>query len=72
MLPLFPHALELLDRRTSENIRESMNVRPGLEVLLDEPQPIRGKRIGLVTNQSAVTSDIRHAVRLLTPVADGS
>jgi uncharacterized protein YbbC (DUF1343 family) len=42
-----------------------MNVRPGLEVLLDEPQPILGKRLGLVTNQSAVTSDLRHAVRLL-------
>ena len=42
-----------------------MNVRPGLEVLLDHPQPILGKQIGLVTNQSAVTSDLRHAVRLL-------
>ena len=42
-----------------------MSVRPGLEVLLDEPQPILGKRIGLVTNQSAVTSDLRHAARLL-------
>ena len=42
-----------------------MSVRPGLEVLLDDPRPIYGKNIGLVTNQSAVTSDLRHAVRLL-------
>ncbi len=42
-----------------------MNVRAGLEVLLDDPRPIAGKKIGLVTNQSAVTSDLRHAVRLL-------
>lgn len=42
-----------------------MTVHPGLEVLLDDPQPILGRKIGLVTNQSAVTSDLRHAVRLL-------
>ena len=40
-------------------------VTPGLEVLLDEPKLLLGKRIGLVTNQSAVTHDLRHAVRLL-------
>src|SRR5437867_12788310 len=42
-----------------------MSVRPGLEVLLDDPRPIAGKRIGLVTNHAAVTSDLRHAVRML-------
>lgn len=42
-----------------------INVRPGLEVLLDNPRPIAGKRIGLVTNHAAVTSDLRHAVRML-------
>ncbi len=42
-----------------------MSVRTGLEILLDDPRPIVGKRIGLVTNQSAVTSDLRHAVPLL-------
>src|SRR5437667_3725103 len=42
-----------------------INVRPGLEVLLDDPRPIAGKRIGLVTNHAAVTSDLRHAVRML-------
>lgn len=42
-----------------------MIVRPGLEMLLDDPRPIAGKKIGLVTNQSAVTRDLRHAVRLL-------
>jgi uncharacterized protein YbbC (DUF1343 family) len=39
-------------------------VSPGLEVLFDEPKVLLGKRIGLVTNQSAVTHDLRHAVRL--------
>lgn len=42
-----------------------MTVRPGLEILIDDPAPIRGKRIGLVTNQSAVTGDLQHAVMLL-------
>ena len=42
-----------------------ISVRAGLEVLLDDPRPIAGKRIGLVTNHAAVTSDLRHAVRML-------
>jgi uncharacterized protein YbbC (DUF1343 family) len=43
-----------------------MTVLPGLEVLVDhEPSRIQGKRIGLVTNQSAVTRDLQHAVKLL-------
>ena len=41
-------------------------VRTGLEVLLsDQPQHIQGQKIGLVTHQSAVTSDLQHAVGLL-------
>ncbi|MBK5259384.1 MAG: DUF1343 domain-containing protein [Thermoanaerobaculia bacterium] len=43
-----------------------MSVRPGLEVLIKEKTKlIEGKKIGLVTNQSAVTSDLQHAVPLL-------
>ena len=43
-----------------------MTVLPGLEVLIDEePWRIQGKRVGLVTNQSAVTRDLTHGVRLL-------
>lgn len=42
-----------------------MSVQTGLELLLENPAPIVGKRIGLVTNQSGVTSDLRHAVPLL-------
>jgi len=42
-----------------------MNVQSGLDVLLDEPRPILGKTIGLVTNQSAVTADLRHSARVL-------
>ncbi len=40
-------------------------VRTGLEGLMENPRPIGGKRIGLVTNQSAVTGDLEHAVGLL-------
>ncbi|HUO83590.1 MAG TPA: exo-beta-N-acetylmuramidase NamZ domain-containing protein, partial [Thermoanaerobaculia bacterium] len=42
-----------------------MIIQPGLEVLLEDPKPILGKKIGLVTNQSAVSRDLRHAVKLL-------
>ena len=42
-----------------------MNVRTGLEGLMGDPGPIAGKRIGLVTHQSAVTGDLQHVVALL-------
>jgi uncharacterized protein YbbC (DUF1343 family) len=42
-----------------------MTVQTGLEVLIADPHLIAGKNIGLVTNQSGVTSDLRHAVDLL-------
>ena len=43
-----------------------MYVRSGLEVLIhDEPFRIQGKKIGLVTHHSAVTSTLQHAVSLL-------
>jgi uncharacterized protein YbbC (DUF1343 family) len=37
-------------------------VQTGLEVLLDDPSPIRGKRIGILSHQAAVTRDLRRAV----------
>lgn len=37
----------------------------GLEALLEDPAPIVGRRIGLVTNHAAITSDFRHAAELL-------
>src|SRR5687767_14537182 len=40
-------------------------VQTGLDVLIDDPKPILGKTIGLVTNQSAVTADLRHSVSVL-------
>lgn len=41
-------------------------VLPGLEVLVrDSPQLVRGKRVGLITNQTAVTSRGEHAVDVL-------
>lgn len=40
-------------------------VKVGLERLLEDPSPIRGARIGLVVNQSSVTSDLRHSAGML-------
>lgn len=41
-------------------------VKPGLEILLEQKMEIvRGRRIGLVTNHSAVTSDFVHIVEAL-------
>jgi uncharacterized protein YbbC (DUF1343 family) len=41
-------------------------VRPGLEVLLsDSLHLVRGKRVGLITNQTALARDGRHAIDLL-------
>ena len=37
-------------------------VATGLEALLEDPTPIAGASVGLVTNHAAVTSDLRHVV----------
>lgn len=42
-----------------------MGVIPGLEVLVENPKPLLGKTIGLVTHQSAVTRDLRHSMSLM-------
>ena len=36
-------------------------VRTGLERLLDRPEPVRGRRVGLVVNPSSITPDLEHA-----------
>jgi len=49
-----------------ETLRSELRAAPGLEVLLeDEPDLVREKRIGLVTNHSAITRDLTHAVDYL-------
>jgi uncharacterized protein YbbC (DUF1343 family) len=40
-------------------------VTPGLEVLIQQSDVLKGKRVGLVTNHSAVTSDTTHIVDAL-------
>lgn len=40
-------------------------VRSGLERLLQDPEPLRGLRVGLIANPTAVTSDLRHAALAL-------
>jgi uncharacterized protein YbbC (DUF1343 family) len=47
----------LLPEAAVERSRSSaVSVRPGIDVLLDDPSPIAGRRIGLITNPSGVTS----------------
>lgn len=40
-------------------------VRTGLDVLVEDPSPILGKKIGLLTNHAAVTSELRHVLSFL-------
>lgn len=42
-----------------------MRVRTGLERLLDDPGVLRGRRVGLIANPTAVDAELRHAVDLL-------
>jgi uncharacterized protein YbbC (DUF1343 family) len=42
-----------------------LTVRAGLDSILDDPSPILGKRIGVLTNHAAVTSELRHALEIL-------
>jgi len=51
---------------SSGEAADTARVLPGLEVLLrDSAHLVRGKRIGFITNQSAVTSDGRSGIDLL-------
>ncbi|MGB8953879.1 MAG: DUF1343 domain-containing protein [Tumebacillaceae bacterium] len=40
-------------------------VKPGIEVLLDNPAVLAGKKVGLITNQTGVTRDLTHDVDAL-------
>ncbi|MCM2313569.1 MAG: DUF1343 domain-containing protein [Thermoanaerobaculia bacterium] len=46
-------------------MKRDTRVLTGLEALLEDPAPIVGRRLGLVTNHAAITSDFRHAAELL-------
>jgi uncharacterized protein YbbC (DUF1343 family) len=41
------------------------SVQTGIEVLLDKPDLVKGKRVGLITNPTGVTSDLTHDVDAL-------
>jgi uncharacterized protein YbbC (DUF1343 family) len=41
------------------------HVKPGIEVLLEHPETLAGKKVGLVTNPTGVTSDLTHDVDAL-------
>ncbi|MFY0543772.1 exo-beta-N-acetylmuramidase NamZ family protein [Brevibacillus sp. H7] len=40
-------------------------VKPGIEVLLDDPGVVSGKKVGLITNPTGITSDLIHDVDAL-------
>ena len=46
--------------------------RPGIDNLIADPSPVSGKRFGLVTNPSGVTSDGTPSWRALSRVAEGT
>src|SRR5687768_14728872 len=49
----------------------SPNTRTGLDVLVDDGfAPVRGQRVGLVTNQAGVDARLRHAADLLAAAPD--
>ena len=39
-----------------------MTVRLGIDLLVDDPAPVAGKRIALLSHQASVTSDLRRTV----------
>ncbi len=47
-------------------MKRGARVHSGLDVLAARPERLRGQRLGLVVNPTAVTSDLRHAVDVLT------
>lgn len=52
-------------------MRDSMSVRPGVEVLLEKKRDlIRGARIGVVVHPASVLSDLRHTVDALSAAGD--
>ena len=70
-----PNALR---RRISTIVREAMTdvssvhaVRPGIDVLIEQGfGPLRGKRVGLVTNHTGLTRDGRATIDVLHEAAD--
>ena len=47
-------------------------VRSGLERLLDDPAPLKGRRVGLVCNPSTITPDLEHGSLALSPARAAS
>jgi uncharacterized protein YbbC (DUF1343 family) len=44
-------------------------VRLGIEALIDDPSPIRGKRVAVLSHQAAVTHDLRRTVDVIDALA---
>src|SRR5262249_41933699 len=57
-------------RRTSgEPSRMKQRVQLGIERLVDDPAPIRGRRVAVLSHQAAVTHDLRRTVDVLAETA---
>ena len=46
------------------------HIQLGIEVLADDPAPIRGKRIGVLSHQAAVDHDLRRTIDVLAGIAE--
>jgi uncharacterized protein YbbC (DUF1343 family)/uncharacterized lipoprotein YddW (UPF0748 family) len=66
---LAPPLTEIIARysqKTQESALKQPFVKPGIDVLLEDyPDLIKGKRVGLITNPSAVGSDMRSTIDIL-------
>ncbi len=57
---IYPH-LRLLGSQAVDG-KKKKQVETGLEFLLDHPERLKGKKVGLITNPTGVTSDHRHGL----------
>lgn len=46
----------------SRHVGKPTKVKTGLEILLEHPDRLKGKKVGLITNPTAITRDYRHAL----------
>src|SRR5690606_22248193 len=46
----------------SRHAGKPAKVKTGLEILLEQPDRLKGKKVGLITNPTAITRDYRHAL----------
>jgi uncharacterized protein YbbC (DUF1343 family)/uncharacterized lipoprotein YddW (UPF0748 family) len=64
--PSMEHVLDLYSMSKKVSVLKTPSVKPGIDVLVEENLDlIKGKRVGLITNPSAVGSDMRSSIDIL-------